>query len=413
VAFLRNATLAWGRSMLPPLMKLADHSGSISTSFALALIPILGMAGVAVDYSGAASARTRLQSRTDAAALQIAKESPTSETVQKSAQAFFATDSDGITHLSATVNDTAVTVIAIRQVKTKVANVLGFEQIAVKARSMAALQSDGAPICVLGLSRTASPGVSFSCNTSFGAKGCAVYSNSRAQDALSSQGSATAEAAAFCAAGGASGTFKPAAKASCREKEDPFAGLASPVTTGCDYSSSNATSVSPNASKSFTPGTYCATLDIKGKATFASGVYVLKNGLNIAAQAEASGAGVTFYLTGSNAGFTINGGGSLNLSAPTSGAYAGVLIYQDRTANVGAKNKLNGDSNTMLKGAIYTPTQSLEVTGNAGFGDQSSFMPMIADTVSFSGSSVIQSDVKNTQTALPMAMMAAGSRLTE
>jgi len=103
----------------------------------------------------------------------------------------------------------------------------------------------------------------------------------------------------------------------------------------------------------------------------------------------------------------------LNLSAPASGEYAGVLIYQDGAANVGGTNKLNGDASTILKGAIYTPTQKLVVTGNAGFGDQNSFMPMIADTVSFSGSSVIQSDVKNTQTALPMATMSSGSRLTE
>jgi Flp pilus assembly protein TadG len=395
------------------IIKFADRSGSISTSFALALIPILGMAGVAVDYSGAASSRTQLQSRTDAAALHIAKGSPTSEDAQRSARTFFPSDGDGVTEIAATVSNGAVTVTATKQVKTKVANVLGFEQIAVGARSTAAIESDGAPICVLGLSHTASPAVSFAGNTNFAAKGCAVYSNSGAQNALSSQGSATAEAAAFCSVGRASGTFKPSAKSPCREKEDPFASLVAPVTTGCDYSSSNATSVSPNGTKSFAPGTYCATLDIKGTATLAPGVYVLKNGLNIAAQGAASGTGVTFYLTGSNAGFTINGGGTLSLSAPTSGSYAGVLIYQDRTANVGATNKLNGDSNTFLKGAIYTPTQKLEVTGNAGFGDQSSFMPMIADVVSFSGSSVVQSDVKNTQIALPLATMSSGSRLTE
>jgi len=71
------------------------------------------MAGAAVDYSRAASARTQLQARTDAAALQIAKGSPTSETAQKSAQAFFATDSDGITHLSATVNGEGVGLLEI------------------------------------------------------------------------------------------------------------------------------------------------------------------------------------------------------------------------------------------------------------------------------------------------------------
>src|SRR5215208_4048550 len=295
------------------IIKFADRSGSISTSFALALIPILGMAGVAVDYSGAASSRTQLQSRTDAAALHIAKRSPTSEDAQKSARAFFPSDADGVTEIAATVSNGAVTVTATKQVKTKVANVLGFEQIAVEARSTAAIESEGAPICVLGLSHTASPAVSFAGNTNFAAKGCAVYSNSGAQNALSSQGSATAEAAAFCSVGGASGTFKPPGKSPCREKEDPFASLVAPVTTGCDYSSTNATSVSPNGTKSFAPGTYCATLDIKGTATLAPGVYVLKNGLNIAAQGQASGTGITFYLTGPSAGFTINGGGTLNL----------------------------------------------------------------------------------------------------
>src|SRR4051812_15303154 len=126
-------------------IKFADRSGSISTSFALALIPILGMAGVAVDYSGAASSRTQLQSRTDAAALQIAKGSPTSEDAQRSARAFFLSDADGITEIAATVSNGAVTVTATKQVKTKVANVLGFEQIAVGARSTAAIESEGAP----------------------------------------------------------------------------------------------------------------------------------------------------------------------------------------------------------------------------------------------------------------------------
>ena len=147
--------------------------------------------------------------------------------------------------------------------------------------------------------------MSFSGNSSFAAKGCAVYSNSTAQNSLSSQGSAAAEADAFCAVGGASGTFNPAAKTPCTTKDDPFVGLRRPVSVGCDYSSSNATSVAPNATKSFAPGTYCATLEIKGIATWRP------EGASLV-----PGTGITFYLTGPSAGFTINGGGTLNLSAP-------------------------------------------------------------------------------------------------
>ena len=255
---------------------------------------------------------------------------------RRSARAFFASDADGVTEIAATVSNGAVTVTATKQVKTKVANVLGFEQIAVGARSTAAIESEGAPICVLGLSHTASPAVSF-----------AATPTSRPRDARSTAIRALRmlcrvkarrrQRRPLSAPSGEHQGHSSHGQVALSGKGRSFASLVAPVTTGCDYSSSNATSVSPNGTKSFAPGTYCATLDIKGTATLAPGVYVLKNGLNIAAQGAASGTGVTFYLTGSNAGFTINGGGTLSLSAPTSGSYAGVLIYQDRTANVGER----------------------------------------------------------------------------
>ena len=49
-----------------------------------------------------------------------------------------------------------------------------------------------------------------------------------------------------------------------------------------------------------------------------------------------TGAGVSFYLAGQGAGFTINASGTVDLSAMTTGAYAGVLLMQDRASNVGA-----------------------------------------------------------------------------
>ena len=152
-----------------------------------------------------------------------------------------------------------------------------------RGRSTAAIQTDGAPICVLGLSHTASPAVSFSGNSSFAAKGCAVYSNSALRIFVQSR-LGDGRSGGFLLRRGSIRDIQAPRKSPCREKEDPFASLVAPVTIGCDYSSTNATSVSPNGTKSFAPGTYCATLDIKGTATLAPGVYVLKNGLNIAAK---------------------------------------------------------------------------------------------------------------------------------
>lgn len=51
---------------------LQNKRGSVAVIFGLSVIPILGVAGIAVDYSRASSARTSLQSKSDVIALTIA-----------------------------------------------------------------------------------------------------------------------------------------------------------------------------------------------------------------------------------------------------------------------------------------------------------------------------------------------------
>jgi Flp pilus assembly protein TadG len=53
------------------------QGGNVVTTFALAMVPIIGMVGAAVDYSRASSARTALQSALDATALMLSKDAPT------------------------------------------------------------------------------------------------------------------------------------------------------------------------------------------------------------------------------------------------------------------------------------------------------------------------------------------------
>src|SRR3954469_11435453 len=52
----------------------SDASGNIVITFALAMIPIVGMTGAAVDYSRGSSAKAAMQAATDAAALILSKE---------------------------------------------------------------------------------------------------------------------------------------------------------------------------------------------------------------------------------------------------------------------------------------------------------------------------------------------------
>jgi hypothetical protein len=139
----------------------------------------------------------------------------------------------------------------------------------------------------------------------------------------------------------------------------------------------------------------------------------MKGPLTINSQAAVTGTGVTFYLTGSQAGFTINAAAALSLEAPRTGDYGGILIFQDRTANTSATNTLNGSAGTKLVGAIYTATQTVSVTGGSGFGQQSQLMPIIADQIKFSGSTTANADVSGFNMAAPLPKGGSEARLTE
>src|ERR1041384_8095011 len=59
--------------------KLAqDTEGSVAATFAVSLVPLVGLIGAATDYSAANSARTNLQASLDAALLAGAKDGTTS-----------------------------------------------------------------------------------------------------------------------------------------------------------------------------------------------------------------------------------------------------------------------------------------------------------------------------------------------
>ena len=70
---------------------LRSQSANVAIMFGLAIVPLLGMAGAAVDYSRAASDRTKMQAAIDTTALMLAKEAQgmTDAQIQDKAQKYF------------------------------------------------------------------------------------------------------------------------------------------------------------------------------------------------------------------------------------------------------------------------------------------------------------------------------------
>src|SRR6202011_396423 len=157
---------------------------------------------------------------------------------------------------------------------------------------------------------------------------------------------------------------------------DPLAGYTPPCTPcsgGTDISITRGGNFSGAgvryASGTYTvsPGTYDAiTISATGgeNVVFSPGSYVINGagGLSVTGNANISGTDVSFYFTGP-ATINVTGTPTLNLSASASGQYAGMLMWQDPgdTANA----SLGGNGGSQLNGILYFPSNKLSFAGNA------------------------------------------------
>ncbi|MDH3236606.1 MAG: hypothetical protein OEQ29_24060, partial [Alphaproteobacteria bacterium] len=103
---------------------------------------------------------------------------------------------------------------------------------------------------------------------------------------------------------------------------------------------------------------------------------------------------------GSNAAqvgtFEITSGSDFNVTAPSTGDYAGIVIYQDQTAhsNNGSgdpfTNYLYGGASMGLKGAIYTPSRKIVMSG--GSTTASDCLLIVGRIVEVTGNAAINND---------------------
>ena len=224
---------------------------------------------------------------------------------------------------------------------------------------------------------------------------CGIMSNSISATAVTAGGSSLVKASPVSAVGGvpASGNYAAGTERFpyAVPQADPFAALANP-NIGNGSSSGN---VNSNQTRSLSPGTY-AGMDIKGTANLAPGTYFISGGsLKINAGAVVNGTNVVFVLSSRNAATSpssiatvdINGGATLNITAPSTGTYAGILFFQDRRAIDSGSNKINGNSTSRLQGAIYFPSQEVQFNGNSGI--NIACIKLVAKRLEFTGNSTI------------------------
>jgi hypothetical protein len=163
-----------------------------------------------------------------------------------------------------------------------------------------------------------------------------------------------------------------------------------PGAGACTHNDYNTTS-----STTLSPGRYCGGLQITSHAnvTLNPGTYIIDQGsFSVGGQATLSGTGVTIILTGSGSNWAsanFAGGSEVDLKAPTTGDYAGMVLMKNRLATSGSVSLVGG--NTMkLHGAVYVPTHDVAFTGGAE-GDNTCTQ-LVAYAVTLVGNSTLKGE---------------------
>jgi uncharacterized membrane protein len=228
------------------------------------------------------------------------------------------------------------------------------------------------------LDRTAAAALSASGQAVISIAG-AVKVDSSAANAIDASGNARVTAGAIDIVGkyrkAGNAALQPSPLTGVAFMPDPLAGLPVPSSQGA---AQKATFTS--GSRALSPGVY-SQFQMSGTAqvTLAPGVYVITSGgLSTSGQASVYGTGVTIYIAGG--GISVTGTASVDLSAPITGSYAGVAIFQGR-ANA-ANDQATGSSTLNLHGgAFYAPSATLSLTGQPASANAS----LIVDRLMLSG----------------------------
>ena len=154
-------------------------------------------------------------------------------------------------------------------------------------------------------------------------------------------------------------TLNPSPTTGVSPVSDPLSYLSPPAAGSCTYS--NEVINSGGGTVTLNPGTYCGGLIINGSATvsFNPGTYIMQGNMIVNGGDTISGTGLTFYF--SSGSLTMNGSSDASLVAPTTGTYAGILIYQNPSDGSGII--LNGDTNSKWQGTVYAAGANLTING--------------------------------------------------
>jgi len=349
--------------------------------FALAALPVIGAIGAAVDFSKASDVRSQMQNSLDAAVL--AGVTQVSANQVSAAGQVFDGDFSGKYGTSATRSftqnaDGSLTGTASTSVSMSFLSVLKVPPLGLTVNSTATPGTQASsPVCILLVNALDSQALLVNSGAVLNAPSCEVHVASTQNPAA--MFNATLNVERICIKGAnitKNGGVTPPAVTGCATISDPFAGKLPTVTAGTCI---NQSPLSGNVT--LNPGTYCGGVNFNGSGTLTlnPGLYILKSGSMILNSGwTVNGTGVTFYFADQNSYIQFNSGVTANLSAPTTGTYANILMFEP-TGLSNTQLPINGTSSSSFTGLFYLPSR--DVTINSVSNVSSDSVTMVFSTL--------------------------------
>lgn len=400
--------------------------GHIAVTTAMIGLPLILIAGYAVDFNKALSGRSEIGSAIDAAAL--ASVLPANLTIDERkdlAQKVFDENYFGnlTVELSIEASRERVDIAATGHSPSLFGGVVGKDTMQVTDKTAAVLTVADV-VCVLALDPDGESAIEFKGNTKFNAPACSVQANSTSNLSIDSQSLYVPRAKNFCTSGVSRGKFDPSIKHACTPIADPYADVPLPPSGPCmpidKINSVDAFDPVTGVIETIVgtgavlyPGTYCNGMKIEGvNITFMPGIYHFKDrSLKITEGAEVKGDDVTIAFSGEISRIKIESGASVDFTAPSTGTYAGIVLFQPaegypyKNKNNKKKpygvNKIGSGGGLKITGTAYFPVHSLEVFSDSNVVSQAPATSFIAYQVSFSGDSNVTVNVDHEKGGVP------------
>jgi len=383
------------------------RDGNLAVIFAFSAIPVIGAIGAAVDFSKASDVRSQMQNALDAAVLAGVTQASANQIA--TAGNVFDGDFSGKYATTATRSftqnaDGSLSGTASTSVSMAFLSVLQVPPLAMTVKSTANPGKQAtSPVCILLLSQLDSQALLVNSGAVLNAQSCEVHVASTQNPAA--MFNATLNVKRICVKGAnvtKNGGVTPPVITSCATISDPFAGTLPTVSTNScsnipnannnlNYNSGSSAAVLPagvygginfsNNSVTLNPGVFCGSINFNGvtsgTVTLNPGLYEIHGTWNVNSGWTVNGTDVTFYFVDQNAMVHFNGATAATLSAPTTGTYANILMYEPTGLSTGYATI---DSSTLnLKGLIYLPSRKL--TANSTSNLSSTGLNMVLSTL--------------------------------